>query len=96
MPAGPSEVLVIADGTGNADWIAADLLAQAEHDVNAQSILLTDDEELAARKLAKPVTEPSAQRGYAHLFRKTVLQADRGADFDFLAAVEHKGSIPKV
>ena len=47
MIAGPSEVLVIADKTGNADWIAADLLAQAEHDVNAQSILITDDEALA-------------------------------------------------
>jgi histidinol dehydrogenase len=42
MIAGPSEVLVIADQTGNAGWIAADLLAQAEHDVNAQSILITD------------------------------------------------------
>src|SRR6202030_3637436 len=47
MIAGPSEVLVIADGTGNASWIAADLLAQAEHDVNAQSILITDDAGLA-------------------------------------------------
>jgi histidinol dehydrogenase len=47
MIAGPSEVLVIADHTGNADWIAADLLAQAEHDANAQSILITDDETLA-------------------------------------------------
>ncbi|MGA9090912.1 MAG: histidinol dehydrogenase [Bradyrhizobium sp.] len=48
MIAGPSEVLVIADATGNADWIAADLLAQAEHDVNAQSILITDNAALAA------------------------------------------------
>ena len=48
MIAGPSEVLVIADATGNAGWIAADLLAQAEHDVNAQSILITDDAALAA------------------------------------------------
>jgi histidinol dehydrogenase len=48
MIAGPSEVLVIADRTGNAAWIAADLLAQAEHDVNAQSILITDDPPLAA------------------------------------------------
>ena len=48
MIAGPSEVLVIADDTGNAGWIAADLLAQAEHDVNAQSILITDSERLAA------------------------------------------------
>lgn len=47
MIAGPSEVLVIADKTANPDWIAADLLAQAEHDVNAQSILITDDEGLA-------------------------------------------------
>ena len=47
MIAGPSEVLVIADDTGNAGWIAADLLAQAEHDVNAQSILITDSTRLA-------------------------------------------------
>lgn len=47
MIAGPSEVLVIADRTANPDWIAADLLAQAEHDANAQSILITDDETLA-------------------------------------------------
>ena len=47
MIAGPSEVLVIADETGNANWIAADLLAQAEHDANAQSILITDSETLA-------------------------------------------------
>ncbi|MCK1653047.1 histidinol dehydrogenase [Bradyrhizobium sp. 149] len=48
MIAGPSEVLVIADDTGNADWIAADLLAQAEHDSSAQSILITDSARLAA------------------------------------------------
>ena len=49
MIAGPSEVLILADKTGNADWIAADLLAQAEHDVSAQSILITDDAELASQ-----------------------------------------------
>jgi len=43
MIAGPSEVLVIADGTANPDWIAADLLAQAEHDTAAQSLVITDD-----------------------------------------------------
>ena len=48
MIAGPSEVLVIADDTGNAGWIAADLLAQAEHDASAQSILITDSARLAA------------------------------------------------
>jgi len=47
MIAGPSEVLILADKTGNADWIAADLLAQAEHDPSAQSILITDDADLA-------------------------------------------------
>ncbi|WP_375411747.1 histidinol dehydrogenase [uncultured Bradyrhizobium sp.] len=47
MIAGPSEVLVIADHSANAGWIAADLLAQAEHDANAQSILITDDAALA-------------------------------------------------
>jgi histidinol dehydrogenase len=47
MIAGPSEVLVIADHTANPDWIAADLLAQAEHDANAQSILITTDDPLA-------------------------------------------------
>lgn len=41
--AGPSEVLVIADNNNNPEWIAADLLAQAEHDTAAQSILMTDD-----------------------------------------------------
>jgi histidinol dehydrogenase len=48
MIAGPSEVVVLADGTGHPDWIAADLLAQAEHDIAAQSILITDDAGLAA------------------------------------------------
>lgn len=47
MVAGPSEVLIIADKSANADWIAADLLAQAEHDESAQSILITDDAGLA-------------------------------------------------
>src|SRR5258708_15796829 len=49
MIAGPSEVLILADKTGNAEWIAADLLAQAEHDVSAQSILITDDADLAVQ-----------------------------------------------
>ncbi len=49
MIAGPSEVLILAGGSANPDWIAADLLAQAEHDPAAQSILITDDAALAAR-----------------------------------------------
>jgi histidinol dehydrogenase len=47
MIAGPSEVLIMADGDANPDWIAADLLAQAEHDTAAQSILVTDSVRLA-------------------------------------------------
>lgn len=47
MIAGPSEVLVIADRHNNPDWLAADLLAQAEHDEGAQAILVTDDAEFA-------------------------------------------------
>ena len=47
MIAGPSEILVIADADNDPDWIALDLLSQAEHDTSAQSILITDDAEFA-------------------------------------------------
>lgn len=47
MIAGPSEILVVADGVNDPDWIAADLLSQAEHDAAAQSILITDDSTFA-------------------------------------------------
>ena len=47
MVAGPTEVLIIADKTAKPEWLAADLLAQAEHDVVAQSVLVTDSMELA-------------------------------------------------
>jgi histidinol dehydrogenase len=49
MVAGPSEILVVADSAANPDWLAADLLSQAEHDRTAQAILITDDAGLAAR-----------------------------------------------
>lgn len=47
--AGPSEIVVVADGANDPEWIAADLLSQAEHDPAAQSILITDDAVFAAR-----------------------------------------------
>ena len=47
MVAGPSEVTVVADAQNDPAWIAADLLAQAEHDANAQSVLITDDADFA-------------------------------------------------
>ncbi len=49
MVAGPSEILVIADKDNDPDWIAADLLSQAEHDPTSQSILITDNEAFAAQ-----------------------------------------------
>ena len=49
MIAGPTEVMVIADKNSNAEWVAADLLAQAEHDVVAQAVLVTDSMDLAKK-----------------------------------------------
>ena len=60
MPAGPSEVLVIADETGNPEFIAADLLSQAEHGADSQVILLSNNEELinaTNEELAKQLNE---------------------------------------
>jgi len=51
MPAGPSEVLVIADETGNPEYIAADLLSQAEHGADSQVILLSDNETILEQSL---------------------------------------------
>lgn len=53
MLAGPSEVFIIADKNANAQWVAADLLAQAEHDVVAQPILATDDLDFAKQVQAE-------------------------------------------
>jgi histidinol dehydrogenase len=58
--AGPSEVLVIADCDNNPEWLAADLLAQAEHDTAAQAILMTDDAEFG-RAVASEVKRQLAQ-----------------------------------
>jgi len=66
MVAGPSEVLVLADCDANPDWIAADLLAQAEHDLAAQAILVTDDPALAA------AVEAAVERQLAGLPRGSV------------------------
>lgn len=69
MIAGPSEVLIIAGGDANPEWIAADLLAQAEHDVAAQSILITDDPRLA------DAVEAAVERQLATLPRKEIAGA---------------------
>lgn len=52
MIAGPSEILVLADGGNDPDWVAMDLLSQAEHDSSAQSILITDDAAFADAVMA--------------------------------------------
>jgi histidinol dehydrogenase len=64
--AGPSEILVIADGANDPDWIAADLLSQAEHDASSQSILITDDAGFADKVAA------AAQAQIATLPRKAI------------------------
>ena len=56
--------------------------------------LLVSAEELARRAAANPVKVPTAERGYRKLFLETVTQADKGVDFDFLRAAEHRGSLP--
>ena len=84
MIAGPSEVLVIADDTGNAGWIAADLLAQAEHDVNAQSILITDSARLAAE------VERAVESQLATLPRAQIARASWN-DFGAIIVVKNLG-----
>ncbi|MDQ5920549.1 MAG: histidinol dehydrogenase [Pseudomonadota bacterium] len=68
MPAGPSEVLVIGDATANPEFIASDLLAQAEHDVDAQVILVTVSRELASKVLVH------LQLQLEYLSRKNVIK----------------------
>ncbi|MBN8812188.1 MULTISPECIES: histidinol dehydrogenase [Sphingomonas] len=71
MVAGPSEIVVVADGRNDAGWIAADLLSQAEHDPTSQSILFTDDAafadkvaEAVERALAALATEKTARASW--------------------------------
>jgi histidinol dehydrogenase len=69
MIAGPSEILVVADGRNDPDWIAADLLSQAEHDGAAQAILITDDGDFAA------AVEAAVERHLRHLPRADIARA---------------------
>lgn len=68
MPAGPSEVMVIADKTASAEFIAADFLSQAEHGPDSQSVLLTDSAEVLA------ATEAEIERQLASLPRREMMQ----------------------
>ena len=69
MIAGPSEILVVADRHNDPEWIAADLLSQAEHDTAAQAILITDDAEFAA------AVEAAVERHLARLPRAPIARA---------------------
>ncbi|GAA5158573.1 histidinol dehydrogenase [Viridibacterium curvum] len=84
MVAGPSEVLIIADGSGDPDWVAMDMFAQAEHDERAQSILLCPDAsylERVAESIAKLLpTMPRADIIRASLQDRGALILVRGLD----------------
>ena len=76
MVAGPSEILVVADGSTNADWVAMDLFSQAEHDELAQAILLCPDEKFIAQVAA------SIERQIVGMPRAAIIRAslaNRGA-----------------
>ena len=76
MVAGPSEILVIADGTSNADWVAMDLFSQAEHDEIAQAILLCPDESFID-KVAASIEKQISKLPRADIIRASL--ANRGA-----------------
>ncbi|MCV2894295.1 histidinol dehydrogenase [Lentibacter sp. XHP0401] len=92
MIAGPSEILVIADGDNDPDWIALDMLSQAEHDESAQSILITTD-----KAMAKAV-EAAIERHLLTLERREIAGAswrDYGAvilvpDLEVAAALSNR------
>lgn len=76
MIAGPSEILIICDGKTNPDWIAMDLFSQAEHDENAQAILISDDLDYLNK------VEQSINRLLPEMERKDIIEASltsRGA-----------------
>src|SRR6059058_3495861 len=68
MVAGPSEVVVVADATADPDWIAGDMLAQAEHDPMARALLVTDANELISR------VESSLERQLEMLPRRAIAE----------------------
>jgi len=90
MIAGPSEILVVADGDNDPDWVAIDLLAQAEHDATAQSVLITDSAEFADD------VEKAVERQLATLSRHDIAAAS-WQDFGAVIVVENlEQSIPLV
>jgi histidinol dehydrogenase len=97
MIAGPSEILVVADGENDPAWIAADLLSQAEHDTAAQSILITEDSVFADRVAAAveshlavlPRADIARQSWAEHGAIITVAHLDEAPDLIDQVAPEH-------
>jgi histidinol dehydrogenase len=94
--AGPSEIVVVADGANDPAWIAADLLSQAEHDPAAQSILITDDEAFARRveaaldnQLEALVTSAAAAASLRNHGAVVIAPMDQAARLVDLVAPEH-------
>tara|TARA_Y100000590_G_scaffold461308_1_gene622597 strand:- start:1188 stop:2483 length:1296 start_codon:yes stop_codon:yes gene_type:complete len=69
--AGPSEIVVVADKYNNHEWIASDLIAQAEHDIRSQSILITDDENFA-KKVRNSIIKLSNQLNKKSIVNKSI------------------------
>ncbi|MFX3620246.1 MAG: histidinol dehydrogenase, partial [Acinetobacter radioresistens] len=76
MIAGPSEILVYAEGLNNADWLAMDVLSQAEHDTVAQAIFITPDEQLL-QAVEEAIEKHLSQLPKAEIARTSI--ANRGA-----------------
>jgi histidinol dehydrogenase len=96
MPAGPSEVLVIADSLANPEFIAADLLSQAEHGSDSQVVLLTDNKELAEKvkeAIQKQVTglprKDTALKALDHSMLVVLNTPEDCMDFSNMYAPEH-------
>jgi histidinol dehydrogenase len=88
--AGPSEILVVADGKNNPDWIAADLLSQAEHDTSSQSILITDDADFATK------VEEVVERALALLPRKEIAGESWRDHGGVIVVADLKDAVPLV
>ncbi len=97
MVAGPSEILVIADGKNNPEWTAADLMSQAEHDPAAQSILITDDpvfadsvaDRVGVELAMLPTARVAAESWNTHGTIIEVASLDEAADLANALAAEH-------
>lgn len=87
MIAGPSEILVVADGENDPAWIAADLLSQAEHDAVAQSILITDDASFAE-------AVERAVDGHLQTLERTEIAAASWRDFGAVIVVDNLDEAP--